>query len=112
MVKMKYLVSRKEDVDLIDRMLEMIPPEIKANVSQARLPSSRELHLTMTHHHFKQSKEIILPKSLGRLIEIESISTGNKNELVMSIKVELEDGTILFMLFEHMELLMRVKFES
>lgn len=111
LVKMRYLVTSKHEIDMIDNKLKMIPPEIQANVLQARLMSHNELHITMRHQYFNKFKEITLPKTLGRLLEIESIPTGNKNELVMGIKIELEDGSKLFMLFEHIEVIMRVKFE-
>jgi hypothetical protein len=109
---MKYLVSSKEQIDRIDELLKLIPSEILTHISQARYPSSNELHVTMSHHYFNECKEITLPKSLGTVVEIESIPTGHQNELVMGIRIELKNGAKLFMLFEHLQVLMRVKFES
>lgn len=107
---MKYLVSKKEQIDLIDSKLSLIPKEIRKHVQQARWPSTNLLHVTMCHDHFNKEKTISLPPSIGTVKGIEAISTG-KEKLVMGISVTLKDGTELFMLFEHLELMLRVQFE-
>lgn len=107
---MKYLVSSKEQIDLIDSKLSLLPKEIRKHVQQVRWPSANLLHVTMSHDHFNKEKTISLPQSLGLVKGIEAISSG-KEKLVMGISVMLKDGTELFMLFEHLDLMLRVQFE-
>jgi len=108
--EMNYLVSNKEQIDLIDSKLSLLPTGIRKHVQQVRWPSTNLLHVTMCHDHFNKEKTISLPLSLGLVKGIEAIST-DKMKLVMGISLMLKDGTELFMLFEHLDLMLRVQFE-
>ena len=108
---MNYLVREKEQIDFINSKLEIIPEEIKKHIRQARIPSTHEIHATMCHDHYNREKAIFLPQSLGTVTGVEAIVSGQE-KLVMGITVLLKDGTKLFMLFEHLDLMLRVQFEK